>query len=123
MIRVIVAALLLACAPTLEPSAALAHSHLKTSVPVEGATVAPGPSELRLQFNEPVEARFCKVSVELKGGKVVASSPPTSDATDKTTLIVKFAQPLPAGSYKINWLAVSADTHKVKGSFSFQVHP
>jgi copper resistance protein C len=123
MIRFIVAPLLLACAPTLLPSAAFAHSQLKTSVPAAGATVAPGPSELRLQFNEPVEARFCKVSVELKGGKVVTSSPPTSDATDKTTLIVKFAQPLPAGSYKINWLAVSADTHKVKGSFSFQVHP
>jgi len=123
MIRFIVAALLMACAPTLVPGAALAHSQLKMSVPAAGATVAPGPSELRLQFNEPVEARFCKVSVELKGGKAVPSSPPTSDATDKTTLIVKFAQPLPAGSYKINWLTVSADTHKVKGSFSFEVHP
>ena len=39
------------------------------------------------------------------------------------TLIVKFAQPLQAGSYMVNWQAVSADTHKVQGSFTFQVRP
>lgn len=36
---------------------------------------------------------------------------------------MKVAQPLQAGSYKVNWQAVSADTHKVKGSFIFEVRP
>jgi len=43
--------------------------------------------------------------------------------TNCGSLIVKFAQPLQPGSYKVNWQAVSADTHKVKGSFAFQVGP
>jgi len=104
-------------------SAALAHAQLKNTVPPAGATVATGPSEVRLQFNEAVEPRFSKISVELRGGKPIASEPPASDPADKATLIVKFAQPLPAGSYKVTWQAVSADTHKIKGSFTFQVRP
>jgi|SoiMethySBSTD1v2_1073268.scaffolds.fasta_scaffold219899_2 methionine-rich copper-binding protein CopC len=107
----------------LPPSAALAHAHLQTSLPPAGATVATGPSEVRLQFNEAVEPRFSKISVEVRGGKPIASEPPASDPADKAILIVKFAQPLPAGSYKVTWQAVSADTHKIKGSFTFQVRP
>jgi hypothetical protein len=64
---------------------------------------------------------FSKISVEPKGGEPIASDPPTSDPADKTTLIVKFAETLQAGSYKVNWQAVSAVTHKVKGTFTFQV--
>jgi methionine-rich copper-binding protein CopC len=105
------------------PGAAKAHTHLKKSVPAAGANVATGPSEIRLQFDETVEPRFSKISVEAKGGKAVTSEPATSDPNDKMTLIVKFAQPLQAGSYMVNWQVVSADTHKVKGSFTFQVRP
>ena len=104
-------------------SAAMAHSHLKTSVPAAGATVAAGQSEIRLQFDAAIEPRFSKISIELKGGWPVASEPATSDPADKTILIAKFAQPLQAGTYNVNWHAVSADTHKVKGSFTFQVRP
>ena len=103
-------------------SAAMAHAHLKTSMPAAGATVATGPSEVRLECNEAVEPRFSTISVEARG-KPVASEPPRSDPADKATLIVKFAQPLPAGSYKVTWQATSADTHKIKGSFTFQVRP
>jgi methionine-rich copper-binding protein CopC len=28
-----------------------------------------------------------------------------------------------AGAYKVSWRVISADTHKVKGSFTFQVRP
>lgn len=122
MVRGIAVAALIASLWGIMPSLALAHSHLKKSVPAQGATVADGPSDIRLQFSEVAEPRFSKVTVELND-KPVPSEPAASDPSDKTTLIVKFAQPLQAGSYKVNWQAVSADTHKVKGSFTFQVRP
>ena len=122
MVRGIAVAALIASLWGIMPSLVSAHSHLKKSVPAQGATVAAGPSDIRLQFSEVVEPRFSKVTVELND-KPVASEPAASDPSDKTTLIVKFAQPLQAGSYKVNWQAVSADTHKVKGSFTFQVRP
>jgi methionine-rich copper-binding protein CopC len=123
MVRKIGAAALIIMLSGLFYDGAQAHSHLKKSIPAAGATVAAGPSEVRLQFDETVEPSFSKISVEGKGGKAVTSEPATSDPNDKMTLIVKFAQPLQAGSYKVNWQAVSADTHKVKGSFTFQVRP
>ena len=123
MVRKFGAAALVVMLSGFFPGGAQAHSHLKKSVPEAGATVATGPSEIRLQFDETVEPRFSKISVEAKGGKAVTSEPATSDPNDKMTLIVKFAQPLQAGSYMVNWQAVSADTHKIKGSFTFQVRP
>ena len=123
MLKGAVAASVAAGLTVLIHSAAMAHSHLKNSVPAAGATVVTGPSEIRLQFNEAVEPAVSKISIESKGGKPVASEAPTSDPADKATLIVKLAQPLQAGSYKVNWQAVSTDTHKVKGSFTFQVRP
>jgi methionine-rich copper-binding protein CopC len=119
--RIAVAALA-ACVVGFAPGTALAHAHLKKSSPAAGATVAGGPSEVRLEFDEALEPRFSKVTVEAKGGKPVPSEP-ASEPGKATLLIVKFAQPLEAGSYKVNWQAVSADTHKVKGSFNFQVRP
>ncbi len=123
MVREIGAVALVVMLAGLLPGAAQAHAHLKKSIPPAAATVATGPSEIRLQFDETVEPLFSKISVVAKEGKAVTSEPATSDPNDKTTLIVKFAQPLQAGSYKVNWQAVSADTHKIKGSFTFQVRP
>jgi copper resistance protein C len=122
MIRAFIVATLIAWLPGFMPGVALAHSHLKKSVPEAGATIAAGASEVRLQFNEVVEPQFSRITVEFKG-RLVVSNPVASDPGDKTTLIVKFAEPLQAGNYKVNWQAVSADTHKVKGSFTFQVRP
>ncbi len=103
-------------------SIAEAHAHLKKSVPAAGSTVAATLSEIRLQFDEAIEARLSKVKVESKAG-VVITEPIAGDPADKSTLIVKLSQPLAAGSYKVNWQAISADTHKVKGSFTFHVRP
>jgi len=97
MVRGIGAAVLFVMLSGFLPGAAQAHSRLKTSIPAAGATVATGPGEVRLQFDETVEPRFSKISIEAKGGKAVTSEPATSDPSDKTTLIVKFAEPLQAG--------------------------
>jgi copper resistance protein C len=102
---------------------AQAHTHLKKTVPAAGSTVAATLSEIRLQFDEAIEARLSKVKIESKAGVVLVTEPVAGDPADKSTLIVKLSQPLAAGSYKVNWQAISADTHKVKGSFTFHVRP
>jgi len=100
-----------------------AHTHLKNSTPAAGATVAASLSEIRLYFDEEIEARLSKVTVVSVKGGAIATEAVSSDPASKGTLIVKLAKPLVAGSYKVNWQAISADTHKVKGSFSFHVRP
>jgi len=57
-----------------------------------------------------------KMTAPMSIGKVTSSV-----AADGKTLVGKLQSPLPAGTYKLGWHAVTADTHRVKGSYSFVV--
>ena len=45
----------------------------------------------------------------------------TSVAADGKTLVAVFPRPLPAGTYKLDWHAVSTDTHRITGTLAFTV--
>ncbi|SFQ07096.1 hypothetical protein SAMN03159489_02453 [Pseudomonas sp. NFPP07] len=100
-------------------SSAFAHAHLQSQVPAADSTVS-APSELRLVFSEGVEAAFTKVSLS-KDGAAVAVKALATEGADKKTLVVTPAAPLAAGAYKVEWHAVSVDTHKSAGSYGFKV--
>lgn len=100
-------------------SSALAHAHLKSQTPAADSTVS-APAELSLIFSEGVEAEFCKVTIKHDGADVLVKSVITQ-AGDKKTLIVTPAVPLTAGEYKVEWHAMSVDTHKSEGAYSFTV--
>ncbi|AZC50100.1 copper homeostasis periplasmic binding protein CopC [Pseudomonas chlororaphis] len=104
---------------SLAASSAFAHAHLQSQVPAADSTVS-APSELRLVFSEGVEATFTKVSLS-KDGAAVAVKALATEGADKKTLIVTPAAPLAAGAYKVEWHAVSVDTHTSEGSYSFKV--
>ena len=106
-------------ASLLGASAAFAHAHLKSETPVADSTVA-APAELRLTFSEGVEATFTKVSLSKDGTEIAIKGLETPDA-DKKVLVVTPAAPLAAGTYKVVWNAVSVDTHKSNGEYSFKV--
>ena len=106
-------------ASLLGASAAFAHAHLKSSEPAADSTVA-APKDLRLTFSEGVEATFTKVSLSKDGTEVAIKGLATPDA-DKKTLVVTPAAPLADGHYKVVWNAVSVDTHKSNGEYSFKV--
>ena len=46
-----------------------------------------------------------------------------TEAGNQAVLIVPIAKPLAAGAYKVNWQAVSVDTHHTQGTFEFTVKP
>ena len=115
--KVLNAAALLAL--TAGASAAFAHAHLEESTPAAGSTVN-SASELRLVFTEGVEQAFTKVVISHDQVPVAVSSIKTEPA-NKKVLIVTPAQPLPAGNYQVKWNAVSVDTHKSAGDYSFTV--
>lgn len=106
-------------------TSAFAHAHLESQLPAADSTVA-SAKELRLTFSEGVEEKFTKISItSTAGGKTEIETPPTvsTDPADKKILIVTPAAPLAAGQYKVEWHAVSVDTHKSEGSYSFTVSP
>ena len=102
-------------------TAAFAHPKLMSSVPAENATVAAGPSELRLTFNENLEPSMSGVDVKDQSGKKIETGKAATDPADAKLLVIPLAAPLGDGTYNVYWHAVAADTHHIKGSYTFTV--
>ena len=101
-------------------SAAFAHAHLVRATPGEGGIVAASPSEVTLKFNEKLEPAFSTVVIRDSAGKQVDKADAHVDKADHTVVRVSLP-PLEAGVYMVEWRAMSADTHKVNGNFTFRV--
>jgi methionine-rich copper-binding protein CopC len=119
--RAAAAAAFIALTMTSAPQAADAHALLQSASPSVGGSVAGSPSAIRLEFSEGVEVRYSQVSVTGPGGTVLVSHPANGGA--KSTLAVKVDQTLKPGRYRVHWSALSVDTHRTQGSFSFEVRP
>jgi methionine-rich copper-binding protein CopC len=103
----------------LTASAAVAHAHasLAHATPADGSIMSAAPHEVVLTFTERLEAAFSKVTViNASGSEVSQGKVQVDDATMRISL-----KPLNAGIYKVNWRAVSSDTHKIEGNFTFRV--
>lgn len=103
-------------------SSAFAHAHLEKEIPAADSSVSP-PSELRLIFSEGIEPTFTKVKITTAAGVAVDVGEITTNPKDNKELIVIPVKPLSAGEYKVEWHAVSVDTHKSEGHYRFKVKP
>ncbi|OWO95788.1 Cu resistance protein [Rhizobium esperanzae] len=100
---------------------ALAHAHLKSSVPADKASIA-SPGELDLSFSEEVNLKFSGVKVTGPDNKSVKLGDGMLMDSDKT-LMVPISGKLAAGQYTVEWHVLSTDGHKTNGSYSFTVTP
>jgi copper resistance protein C len=105
----------------LTASAAFAHAQLEKATPPVGGTVA-SASEIRLEFSEGVEPKFTKVSLTGPNG-VAPLGAARTESGNQAVLIVPISKSLTAGVYKVEWHAVSVDTHHTQGTFEFTVKP
>lgn len=99
---------------------ALAHPQLQTSEPAAGAATT-SPKQIRITFNEAVIPKFSGIEIKDKTGRVVATGKSQTDPSDKKRLVVPVNEELAPGDYKVEWHAVSDDTHRIKGTYSFSV--
>jgi methionine-rich copper-binding protein CopC len=102
-------------------SSADAHPKLMSVSPEADVSSKVSPKEIKLNFSEGVIAKFSGVELKDEAGKTIATGVPMNDPGDRKQLIVPLPAPLMAGRYTINWHAVSEDTHRVKGEYSFEV--
>ncbi len=102
-------------------SALAAHTRPLAHRPV-GATVSTPPKQIAITFSESVEPAFSSIEVTDAAGNRDDTGKPQVAADDRQVLIVAL-QPLGPGAYKVVWHAVSVDTHKTQGSYSFTVAP
>jgi|SRR5260221_8614184 len=104
------------------PAAALAHAFLDRAVPAVGSRVRTPPSEVRLQFSQPLEPAFSSVRVLDAGGKQVDRMDKRLDPSDASLLKLSVPRLAP-GLYRVVWRVLSVDTHISEGDFTFEVVP
>jgi methionine-rich copper-binding protein CopC len=96
---------------------ARAHAFLDHAEPRVGSTVPTAPRELLLSFTQDLEPAFSNAEVrDAKGNRVDQGKAKISGSVMHLGL-----KPLAPGSYKVQWHALSVDTHTTEGSFSFRV--
>ena len=106
----------------LAAQAALAHAFLDRASPRVGETVHGAPGEVKLWFTQELEPAFSTVRVLDKDGKQVDRQDKEVDSSDRTVMRVS-VPPLAPGTYKVEWRALSIDTHVTDGDFTFTVAP
>ena len=110
----------IACLLSLSQSSASAHAILDSSMPSPSSVVADSPPEIRLDFNEDVEANFGDIRLfdskqrEVNIEKTVRSNSDISIVSAQLPV-------LDDGVYVAVWRVVSADGHPVNGAFPFEV--
>lgn len=119
--RSILAALTLA-ATGLAAGAAEAHAFLDRALPAVGSTVHQSPARVTLWFTQELEPAFSTVEVVDAADKRVDKGDKHLAADDRAALEVSLP-PLPPGDYRVNWRALSVDTHVTEGNFTFTVAP
>lgn len=98
-------------------SPAFAHAYLKKSVPAAGST-AKTPKTLLLTYTEDLDVAFCTVTVTDAMGMNDAAGKPQAVPGHANELLVPLKIQMP-GKITVTWHALSTDTHKTQGSFSF----
>jgi methionine-rich copper-binding protein CopC len=100
---------------------AFAHPKLDSASPAADVSVVASPKEIKLNFNEGIIAKFSGLELKDESGHAVAVGTPVGDPKDPKQLVVPVSTALAVGRYTVNWHAVSEDTHKVSGEYSFRV--
>jgi methionine-rich copper-binding protein CopC len=102
--------------------AALAHAFLDTADPIVGATLNVAPTGVTITFTEGLEADFSSLMVEDESGQRVDLGD-AHTAPDNPMRFSVGLKRLKPGTYKVLWHALSVDTHKTSGSYTFTVTP
>ena len=99
---------------------ASAHAQLIRAEPAAGGNVGKAPSEVTLHFSERLEGALSSVVARDAAGKQVDKGNGFVDNKDRRIIRVLLPDLGPA-VYKVEWRAVSADSHRVTGDFTFKV--
>ena len=101
---------------------AFAHAHLQSATPAVDGIVAAAPTELDLTFSEDLNLKFSGIKVT-GPDKAAVTTGEGMLMNKNTTLMVPVTGSLKAGTYTVDWHALSADGHKTQGSYKFTVKP
>lgn len=110
------------------PGVAVAHPKLVSASPAANAS-AKGVTRIVLKFSERLTPRLSGGTLTMTGMPRMANHPDmkmtgvnAAIGSDGTSIVMTSAKPLPAGTYRVDWHVVGADTHRITGSHAFSVN-
>ncbi len=112
----LVAGVALALGPT---GPAHAHASLESSSPSASAVLDEPPTDITLDFTEPVTAQDGGIRL-LDSSSTPIELGPTEKGSDPTVVVAAVPE-IPDGAYVVAWQVVSQDGHPLSGAFAFQV--
>jgi methionine-rich copper-binding protein CopC len=98
-------------------AAAMAHSPLESTVPMNEATVTVMPTEVTMDFKGGI--RLTRVAITHADTHTM-----DMDLGDQTAFMQEFTLPMHdmgAGTYVVEWRGLGVDGHALNGTFSFTV--
>jgi methionine-rich copper-binding protein CopC len=115
-------ALLIAPAGSALTTPAQAHAFLLRADPAVGSTVAAAPAAIACNFTEALEPSFSKLEVQDAAGHRVDAGNMHLAPNDTKQMLIGLNKVAP-GTYTVIWHAVSVDTHRTEGHFTFTIAP
>jgi len=115
------------CAGLITNLAASAHPKLLSSTPASGAQ-GTAPAVIELRFSENLLTQFSGAKLIMTDMPGMPNSPMPVKASvaasaDPKVMLIKPASTLTTGTYRVDWRAVSSDTHPILGNVVFSVLP
>ena len=104
----------------LSAGTALAHAELISSNPANQSILASTPAEILLRFSEGVDPIGDSIRLVDAAGNPVPLGP-LDQSLGGDTLRTPVPATIEDGTYVVGWQAVSADSHKIRGAFTFSV--
>ena len=99
----------------------LAHADVARSNPAANAVLDQAPSQVTIEFTEPVEPRLSRIDVLYDDGTDADNNDTTRNSADPKVLHVSLKDSR-VGTYIVSWRALSeVDGHVTSGSFVFSV--
>jgi len=105
-------------------TAAFAHAELVSATPAANRA-AHDVTTITLTFNEAVMPRLSGATVTMTGmpghGDHEMAVSNVRAAVKARTITLTAARPLAAGTYRVDWHAVTDDSHRITGKYTFTV--
>lgn len=103
---------------TIAASTVFAHSSMHESYPQDGAMMMEQPEKLQLNFEN--ETRLVSVKMFDSANKPVALKfTPSADVNKNYEMNLPTLKP---DMYRVEWMVMGSDGHKMKGNFGFMQH-
>jgi copper resistance protein C len=119
--RLLIATMVVATVTMMSAGAVSAHAQLKTSTPVDKATVTTAPTQVAITFSEETDPLKSGGSVTDASGATVSTGF-TVDLNQRTNMTIALKPNLPNGAYTVKWNSFTADDNGVaNGTFTFTI--